>query len=190
MIAYGLINPARMLSSSHRDRRRLERRRLKAAKLFAKGISQADVARALKVSREAARKWYDAWRRKGAGGLASAGQPGPKSRLTPEKLKHVEQALLKGPTTFGYGTQLWTLDRIAAVMRKVAGVSYGTTRVWQVLLALNWSCQKPETRAVERDEAAIRRWKKTAWPRIKKKQSEWAQSSPSGTNPVFLNEQP
>ncbi len=183
------MNHAHTLPSSHRDRTARERRRLKAAKLFAKGHTQADIARTLKVSREAVRKWYDAWKQSGEKGLQSAGKPGPKSRLTPEKLKRVEQALLKGPTAFGYGTQLWTLDRIAMVMRKVVDVSYGTTRVWQVLLALNWSCQKPETRIVERDEAAIRHWRKTTWPRIKKKRSEWAQSSPSGTNPGFLNEQ-
>jgi transposase len=34
-----------------------------------------------------------------------------------------------------------------------------------VLTALGWSCQKPERRAVERDEAAIARWKPEAWPR-------------------------
>lgn len=178
-----------MSLSSHRDRTARERRRLKAAKFFAKGRSQAEVARQLKVSREAARKWHEVWRRKGADGLKSAGKPGPKSQLTPEKLKQVEQALLKGPTAYGFATQLWTLERIAAVIKRVVGITYGTTRVWQVLLTLNWSCQKPETRAAERDEAAIRHWRKITWPRIKKKRSERAQPSPSGTNLGFLNEQ-
>jgi len=178
-----------MLPSSHRDRTARERRRLKAAKLFAKGQAQADVARTLKVSREAVRKWHDVWKQGGAIGLRSAGKPGPKSRLTPEKLKRVEQALLKGPTAYGFATQLWTVGRIAAVIQKVAKVRHHPSYVWKLLTAMDWSCQRPETRAAERNETAIRHWRKVTWPRIKKKRSEWAQSSPSGTNPVFLNEQ-
>lgn len=184
------MNYTHNLSSSHRDRTARERRRLKAAKLFVKGYTQADIARQLSVSREAARKWHDAWARSGVGGLKSAGKPGPKSQLTPEKLKRVEQALLRGPTAFGYTTQLWTLGRIATVIKRVAKVSHHPGHVWHVLKAMDWSCQKPETRAAERDEAAIRHWQKATWPRIKKKRSEWARSSPSGTNPEFLNERP
>jgi hypothetical protein len=33
---------------------------------------------------------------------------------------------------------------------------------------LQWSPQKPERRALERDERAIERWKQKGWPRIKK----------------------
>lgn len=184
------MNHTHSFPSFHRDRTARERRRFKAAKLFAKGQTQADVSRTLKVSREAVRKWHDAWEQSGEKGLQSAGKPGPKSRLTPEKLKRVERALRQGPTAFGYATQLWTLGRIAAVIRRVAKVSHHPGHVWHILQAMDWSCQKPETRAAERNEAAICHWRKTTWPRIKKKPSEWAQSSPSGTNLGFLNERP
>jgi transposase len=33
---------------------------------------------------------------------------------------------------------------------------------------MGWSPQKPQRRAIERDEAAIQRWIKTDWPRVKK----------------------
>jgi len=35
--------------------------------------------------------------------------------------------------------------------------------------SLQWSPQKAERRALERDEKAIQRWKQKDWPRIKKK---------------------
>lgn len=184
------MNHAHNLPSSHRDRTARERRRLKAAKLFAKGHKQADIARTLRVSREAVSKWHDAWKQGGAAGLQSTGKPGPKPQLTQAKLKQVERALLKGPTAYGFATQLWTLGRITTVIQRVAKVSHHPSYVWKLLTAMNWSCQKPETRAAERDEEAIRHWTKTVWPRIKKKRLKWAQSSPSGTNPEFLNEQP
>lgn len=163
-------------SSLSRSRTVLERRRLKAAKLFRQGWSQAEVARRLRVSREAARKWHAAWRKQGQNGLKSKGKPGPKPKLAPTKLAWLEKELLKGPTAFGYVTQIWTLARIAAVIRRLCRVKYHPSYVWKLLTSINWTCQKPETRAAERDEAAIRHWIKTTWPRIKKKQLKWAQN--------------
>lgn len=155
--------------SSHRKgEARVERRR-RAAKLFQKGYSQAEVARRCGVSREAARKWYDTWTKKGTKGLVIAGKPGPVSKLTDAKKKLVIQKLLKGPRAFGYHTDIWTLERIAAVIKQVTGIQYHYRHVWRVLGSLGWSCQKPETRARERDEKAIRYWREVTWPRIQKR---------------------
>lgn len=68
----------------------------------------------------------------------------------------------------GYPTDLWTCSRVANVIRKRFHVKYHPGHVWYILRDLNWSCQKPERRARERDEAAIARWRKRDWPRIKK----------------------
>ena len=66
-----------------RDFSGLERRREQAARLFACGkVSQAEVARELKVSRQSVSRWYQSWRRRGKSGLAGAGRAGRKSRLT------------------------------------------------------------------------------------------------------------
>jgi transposase len=56
------------------------------------------------------------------------------------------------------------------------GVSYDPSGVWHVLRRRNWSCQKPERKARERDEGAIARWRKKTWPRLKK-------SPPKGLEP-------
>jgi transposase len=39
---------------------------------------------------------------------------------------------------------------------------------------LGWSHQKPERRALERDDAAIEQWRRQKWPGIKKKPLGWA----------------
>jgi len=154
---------------SHRKKNgRVERRR-RAAKLFQKGYSQAEVARWCGVSKEAARKWYDIWKRKGTKGLTTSKKPGPVPKLTDAKKKRVIHALLKGPQSFGYHTDIWTLERVATVIKKVARVPYHHRHVWRVLLSMGWSCQKPETRARERDEKAIKYWREVTWPRIQKK---------------------
>ena len=156
-------------SSSGNDQKSLERRRLQAAKLFERGKSQAEVARRLGVSREAARKWHRSWNKRGAAGLKSKGKVGRPSKLSDRQKTKVEKVLLKGPRAFGYATNVWTLKRIAVVIQKVAGVRHHPGRVWHVLKAMDWSCQKPQTRAKERNDAAIERWVKHKWPRIKKK---------------------
>ena len=45
---------------------------------------------------------------------------------------------------------------------------YHEDHVWRILRKLNWTCQRPTGKALERDEQAIRQWKKVTWPRIKK----------------------
>src|SRR6188474_2553940 len=58
---------------SRRDFAALEARRFRAARLFAKGESQAAVARMLGVTRVTAHHWYHAWKEKGRGALKAAG---------------------------------------------------------------------------------------------------------------------
>ena len=48
-----------------RDFAALEARRMQAARLFARGHRQAEVARRFRVSRPTAHRWYQSWRRQG-----------------------------------------------------------------------------------------------------------------------------
>ncbi len=152
-----------------RDFESLEKRRIEAASLFRKGVKQAEVARRLKASRQSVNRWYVAWKNGGVAALKAAGRAGRKPRITEAQLKRIEKELLKGPRSHGYSTELWTLPRIAKLIRKVTGEQYNPGHVWRILRRMGWSCQRPSTKAKERNEAAIEAWKKEEWPRIKKK---------------------
>lgn len=152
-----------------RDHAALEQRRQRAARLFAKGTSAPDVARRLGVARQAAYRWKEAWAQGGPAALASKGPAGPKSRLTPAQTQQVTEALLAGPVAQGSKTALWTLPRVAALIKDLTGVAYHPGHVWRWLGASGVSGQRPERRALERDEAAIRRWRRGTWPALKKK---------------------
>jgi transposase len=80
--------------------------------------------------------------------------------------------LLRGAFAWGFRTDLWTTPRIAEVIRRTFGVRYHPTHVGRLLADLGWSCQKPERRALERDEPAIADWKRVIWPGIKKKSAD------------------
>lgn len=155
--------------SQTRDHAEMERRRHQAAKLFAKDHSAPEVARRLGVARQVAYRWKSAWERGGRAALASKGPAGPKSRLTAQQTQDVTQALLAGPAARGYKTALWTLPRVAGLIEDLTGVRYHPGHVWRLLGASGFSCQRPERRALERDEPAIRRWQRVVWPALKKR---------------------
>jgi|SRR5579862_676027 len=152
-----------------RDFDALESRRLRAAKLFAKGVSQADVGRALSVSRQSVSRWHAEWARDGASALEKAGRAGRRPKLSEDDLRRVAAELERGPRANGFSTDLWTLQRVGTVIERVTGVAYHPGHVWKVLRGqLGWSRQRPARRATERDDEAVARWVKEEWPRIKR----------------------
>jgi transposase len=167
-----------------RDFEALEKRRLQAARLFAKGCSQAEVARQTGVSRESARRWHGDWQRRGKQGLKKAGRAGRKPRLNTEQLATLRRGLTEGPEVLGYGTGLWTTPRVADLIERQTGQKYHPGHVWRILRCLGWSCQRPTGRATQRDEPAIQRWKQVRWPEIKKKPGRSAAPSSLSTKAV------
>jgi transposase len=152
-----------------RDFRALELRRQHAARLFAGGqTTQGAIARLLDVSRQSVMRWYHAWRADGRAGLKAAGRAGRKPRLEPHQVAAVEAALRRGPVAAGFPTTLWTLPRVAVVIKRVTGIRYHPGHVWRILGRLDWTLQRPAKRAKERNDAAIRHWVDVRWPTVKK----------------------
>lgn len=160
----------------------LQKRRESAIKLLKVRKRPTAVARALSASRSSVYRWQHAFKRKGLAGLIAQPIPGRPPDLTPKQKQRLEQLLLKGPLTAGYKTDLWTLRRIARLIKRHFHVTDHPGHVWKVLRALGWSCQKPERRATQRDETAITRWKRYVWPQIRHRAEQL------GAYLVFLDE--
>jgi len=142
---------------------------MEGIRLLRKGLRQSEVARRVRVSHRSVGRWAKAYAEQGRRSLRRAGRAGRKPRLSGEDLKRLERGLLKGPEALGYETPLWTSGRVAHLIEREFGVGYHPGHVWRILVRLGWSCQRPEGRARERNEEAIRHWKKVRWPAIKKK---------------------
>ena len=95
--------------------------------------------------------------------------PGRPLKLGRTQRRRLVKLLLKGPMAQGYRTNLWTTARIAVLIEREFGVHYHRDHIGRLMHRLNWSHQKPERRALERDERTIERWKPKDWPRVKKK---------------------
>lgn len=154
------------MSTSY-TRQHIEHLRQEALALFDTDLSNAEIGRRIGVSRPTVSQWRKRYRDQGADALKLVA-PGPQPRLSAEQLTRLTQALLAGPQAQGFPTQLWTLQRIADLIQERFGVGYHPGHVWYLLQQMGWSCQKPQTRAKERDEAAIAHWQQVEWPRIKK----------------------
>jgi transposase len=113
-------------------------------------------------------------------GLRKAGRTGRPAKLSAAQLRDLGRALKRGPEAFGFASGLWSASRVRDLIAYRTGVRYHEAHVWRILRKLNWSCQRPRGRVLERDEQAIGNWKKYRWPQIKKKPSaSYARSSSS-----------
>ena len=146
----------------------LEMRRMIAARLLQMGKGIREVARMVGVSPSSVLRWKKALQRGGIEALKAKPHPGKPPKLSDEQKRELEAILRKGPLAAGFPTDLWTLKRVAIVIERHFGVKYHPSHVWKILRAMGWSAQKPERRARERDEEAIRRWREETWPKIKK----------------------
>lgn len=161
----------------------LERRRHRAIALVREGFSLNETARRIGCNASSVMRWWDAYQRWGKKALRAKPTPGRPPRLTDKEKSRLIQYLLQGSMAYGYRTDLWTTLRIAELIEDQFGVHYHRDHVGRLLHSLGWSCQKPERRATQRNEAAIEEWKRRDWPRIKKTPRGWAPISPSSTNP-------
>ena len=147
----------------------LEARRRRAVALLDKGLGVREVARQIACAPASVSRWQAEVRSRGPDGLQAKPAPGRPRRLTARQRAHLLKLLLKGASAQGFSTDLWTLPRVATVITHTFGVTYHPAHVRKILRGEGWSCQKPERRARERDEAAIQRWRTDRWPHIKKR---------------------
>ena len=75
----------------------------------------------------------------------------------------------KGPEAYGFRGQVWTLPRIAKVIEREFGVRHDPSWVRRLLLRLGFSPQKPELRAIDRDEREVARFRHRVWPQYRRR---------------------
>ena len=108
--------------------------RPRAADLFGRGMTRAEVARRLGVSRATTSRWYRAWR---DGDLA------PKRRGRPPKIDaaamaRIERAIARGPRAWGFPLEQWTLAAVAALIARLTGTAYHRRHVGRVVRRIGW----------------------------------------------------
>lgn len=147
----------------------LEARRRLAVVLLQDGKSNTEVARLVGADLSSVKRWKRAVAAGGPNVLAAKPNSGRPPKLSAAQRQELSRIVRDGPLAAGFPTDLWTCRRVAEVIQRRFGVEYHPDHVGRMLHALGFTQQKPQRRALERDEQAIEAWRRRAWPRIKKK---------------------
>jgi transposase len=143
------------------------KKRVKAGRMLLAGQGCAEVALTVGVAQQTVYTWKRLLDEGGIDALRGVPERGRPAQLDAEQLASVRAALLQSPTDHGFGTELWTLKRVGFVIERLHRVRLGQTNVWRIQGSLGLSPPKPDTRAIERNEEAVRAWKRSTWSTAK-----------------------
>jgi transposase len=169
------------MSKSEKEARVLQRRRMRAGRLLLRGVAQAEVARRVAVTRTTVSTWNEQLQSGGLEALKRRARGRPPG-LDAQQKSELVRLLKEGALAQGFATELWTLRRVGQLIEEKFSHRYSESQVWRILIGLGFSSQRPTSRALERDEAAIRRWKRVRWPALKKTRQDKGEASSSSTN--------
>jgi transposase len=163
----------------------IETRRHQALRLLDQGFSLNQIGRMLDLAPSSVMRWRDARERGGEESLKVRFSTGRPRSLTDRQRRKLAKLLLKGAMANGFNTELWTTRRVASLIEQHCQVQFHRSHVARLLHDLGFSCQKPERRALERDEQKIEDWKRKRWPQVKKTLRGWVPTSSLSTNPAL-----
>lgn len=146
----------------------LQQRRILAIRRLHDGFSVDEVAEFLDVDVRSVRRWRSRFQSGGWDALAAQHISGRPTKLTPTQTKIVLRWLRDSPVEFGFGSDLWTADRLAALIHGEWGVSFNPRYLSAWLRARGFTPQRPQRIPHERSPEAIAAWRQHDWPRIKK----------------------
>jgi transposase len=146
-----------------------EGRRRRAWELHQLGWTQQAIASALGCAQSSVSGWIRRAQADGVDALRHRPPPGPTPLLSRTQLAQIPALLEQGAAAFGWRGDYWTTRRVAKVISDEFGVSYHPAHVSRLLRQSGWSCQKPITRAAQRDPAALAEWAEERLPAIQKK---------------------
>jgi transposase len=146
-----------------------EWRRLRAWSLKRRGWSQHDIADVLDVSAAAVSQWIHKAQEVGIDSLRSHSSPGPPPKLSAAQKRMIPDFLWHGAEAYGFRGDVWTCVRVAHVIEWEFGVGYHKDHVSRLLKELGWTPQIPITRAIQRNEETIARWRTEVWPELRRR---------------------
>ena len=115
------------------------KKRLRAGSMLLAGKRPAEVAEKVGVARQTMYTWKGLLDEGGIDALRAVLPRGRPAKLDASQLEGLRGAILQSPIEHGFGTELWTLKRVGAVIWRLYGVKFGTTQLWRILGALGFA---------------------------------------------------
>jgi len=151
----------------------LEHLRIQAIKLREKKKKVKDIAEDFGVTKSAVYEWIKMYERKGIDGLKKRKAKGANSKLTKKEIRKLIGMIEKTADNYGFECPLWDCKKIKRLILEKFGKHIHFSNVWRLLRRLGLSPQKPQRRAKERNDDAVKEWIKTIWPKILAHARRW-----------------
>lgn len=127
-----------------------------------------EAARRFGVGRTSVGRWVDQYESGGWDGLRTRKRRTNPPALSDRDLRRLRRILEKGALKAGYRDDLWSLPRVAEVIKAEFGVEYHPAHVSKILRRrMGFSSQRPQRVPKERDQKRAETWLRDEWPRIK-----------------------
>ena len=159
-----------------------EWRRMRAWELSQHGWAQCAIAEALGVGRAIVSRWLAAAGEGGPDALRSRLRAGPAGKLLPGQRFLIADFLWHGAEAYGFRGDVWTCAWVAKVIEEEFGVHYHKGHLARILQDIGWTPQVPITRAIQRAEEEIQRWRVEVGPELKRR------ARSEGRTLVFVDE--
>jgi transposase len=153
------------------DHKALEHLRILAVRrVIEDGEKPSEIMLSLGLCRTSIYPWLREFKDKGWEALAESIAQGREPKLKEKQRQQVRRWILgKDPRQHGFDFGLWTRRIVQTLIREKMGIELGLTAVGRLLASLEITPQKPLRRAYERDPAAVERWQKQTYPKLKKR---------------------
>jgi transposase len=148
----------------------MEQIRIRAVKRVQQGESPEKVIAALGFSRACIYNWLARYRAGGWHELKSGKHTGRPKKLNGKQIAWLYKTISdKDPLQLKFSFALWTRSIITRLIRKQFNLKLSESSVGRLLHQMGLSCQKPLYRAYQQDPEVVEHWKKTIFPKIKKR---------------------
>jgi transposase len=145
--------------------------RNRAVRAVLGGMTQAQAARVFGVHHNAVNRWINRYRQGGFQGLAEqrrGRRPGEQAALSePQQQEVIALVRDSTPDQLGLAGFLWTREAVAELIARRYGLQLARTTVGGYLRGWGFSPQRPQRRALEQNQAAVRRWLVETYPAIR-----------------------
>ena len=129
--------------------------RARIIRLAAQGRRMPGIAAEVGVSERTVRRWVERFHAQGVAGLADAPRSGRPTTYPPEAVGELIAASLTDPQDLSLPFGSWTLDRLAAYLNEVKGITMKRSRIGEILQAEGLRWRQQETWFGERPDPAF-----------------------------------
>ena len=157
------------LDARQLDHKTREAIRIRAVQRVLNGESPEQVIKALGYHRSNIYEWLSKYNTGGFDALKTGKMTGRPSKLSgPELQKLYRMIVDKDPLQYKFAFALWTREMVQQLIKSEFNVSLSLSAVGRMLKRIGLSAQKPLTKAYQRNEERVERWKKEEYPAIQK----------------------